>query len=155
MPLTRALYYSENQLVRGETSVLAQLNQIMTVSNHNNHAVGITGALMFDELWFIQVLEGDREPVWNTFRRIADDERHSHVVLVEMREVPDRLFGNWWMGLATRNERTQAAFAPYLRNGRLSPVDLSASTMLDLIIDVAKLGLSREITASGTGIAAE
>ena len=155
MPLTRLLYYSENQLIRGEISVLGQLSQMMSVAKRNNQAVGITGALIFDELWFIQVLEGDRAPVWNTFQRIADDARHSHVILVEMREVPNRIFGNWWMGLMTRNERTQAAFAPYLRDGRLVPVDMSANTMLDLMIDVAKLGLSREISASAAGLAAE
>lgn len=64
-----------------------------------------------------------------------------------MREVEERRFGNWWMGLATHNEETEAAFAPYLRNGHLSPAKMSADMMLELMSALAKLGLSREMAA--------
>jgi hypothetical protein len=144
MPLSRLIYYSEYQIVRGEVSVLGQLSRILSSANRNNKAQGLTGALIFDELWFIQVLEGNREAVWRTFQRICEDERHGNVVLVEMREVAERRFGNWWMGLATRNDQTEAAFAPYLRSGHLSPPAMSAEMMLDLMVALAKLGLSRE-----------
>jgi hypothetical protein len=145
MSITRLIYYSENQIVRGDVSVLGQLGGILRSANRNNRASGLTGALIFDELWFIQTLEGNREAVWRTFQRICEDERHANVVLVEMREVEDRRFGNWWMGFATRDGRTEAAFAPYLRNGHLSPPTMSADMMLDLMLELAKVGLSREL----------
>ncbi len=135
-------------MTRGEQSVLSQLGQILSVSNRNNKAVDISGALIFDDLWFVQALEGDRKAVWQKFQRICDDERHGNIVLVEMRDIEERLFGNWWMGLADHNERTHAAFAPYLRHDRLSPVNMSASALLTLMINVAKLGLSREVLSS-------
>ena len=147
MALSRLLYYSENQIVRGDSSVLNQLGQILSTSNRNNGAVGITGSLIFDDLWFMQVLEGDRAAVWRKFERIWQDERHANVVLVEMREVEERLFGNWWMGLAMHNARTHTAFAPHLKKGRLRPPEMSAAALLQLMIDVAKLGLSREVKA--------
>lgn len=146
MPLTRLIYYSEYQIVPGEISALGQLNLILSSANRNNQRLGLTGALIFDELWFIQALEGSREAVWRTFQRICEDERHACAVLVEMREVKERCFANWWMGLATRNDRTETVFAPYLRNGHLSPVTMSADTMLELMVALAKLGLSREVT---------
>jgi hypothetical protein len=144
MALTRLIYYSEYQIVRGELSALDQLRSILRSASRNNRAHDITGALIFDELWFIQALEGDREAVWKTFQRICQDERHANVVLVEMREVEERCFANWWMGLATRNDHTEATFAPYLRNGHLSPSTMSAAMMLELIVELAKLGLSRQ-----------
>jgi hypothetical protein len=148
MTLTRLIYYSEYQIVRGEISALGQLTSILRSANRNNRAHEITGALIFDDLWFIQVLEGNREEVWRTFQRICQDERHSNVVLVEMREVEERQFANWWMGLATRNDHTEAAFAPYLRNGHLSPPTMSVDMMLKLMVELAKLGLSRQVAES-------
>jgi hypothetical protein len=147
MSITRLIYYSENQIVRGEVSVLGQLSSILRSANRNNRASGLTGALIFDELWFIQVLEGKREAVWRTFQRICEDERHANVVLVEMREVDERRFGNWWMGFATRDDGTEATFTPYLRNGHLSPPTMSAGMMLDLMLELAKAGLSRELAS--------
>lgn len=148
MHLMRLVYYSEYQIVRGQVSALGQLTSILRSANRNNRAHEITGALIFDDLWFIQALEGDRETVWQTFQRICQDERHSNVVLAEMREVKERQFANWWMGLATRNDHTEAAFAPYLRNGHLSPPTMSIDMMLQLMVELAKLGLSRQVTPS-------
>ena len=148
MVLTRLIYYSEYQIVRGEVSALEQLRGILRSASRNNRTNGITGALIFDDLWFIQALEGDREAVWQTFQRICQDERHSNVVLVQMREVEERHFANWWMGLATRNDHTEETFAPYLRKGHLSPPTMSVDMMLELMVKLAKLGLSRQVAES-------
>ncbi len=55
------------------------------------------------------------------------------------------MFGNWWMGFATRNQVTYPAFAPYLREGRLQPRVMTPDALLTLIAEVAKLGLEREL----------
>ena len=145
MSLTRLVYYSENQLVPADGSVLSQLSKILSASNRNNKPKNITGALVFDDLWFLQVLEGERDTVWSTFERIKEDERHSKVTLAEMRDVDDRIFGNWWMGLVTRNEATQEAFKPYMTDGRLQPGKMSARKILAMTIEVSKLNMTREI----------
>ncbi len=119
----------------------------MSASNRNNKPKNITGALVFDDLWFLQVLEGDRQDVWHTFERIKDDERHSRVTLAEMCDVKERIFGNWWMGLATRTKATDVAFTPFLIDGRVQPDKLSARQILELTIEVSKLGLTRELRA--------
>ena len=148
MPLTRLVYFSENMLDDAAGSIVGQLAKILSASNRNNKPLNITGALVFDDLWFLQVLEGDRKDVLVTFDRIREDERHGRVTLVEMRDIESRIFGNWWMGLATRNEKTSVAFAPFKRGGRLQPPLLSAAEILDLTIKVADLGLSREVARS-------
>ncbi len=145
MPLTRLTYFSENQLDPQKGSLLAQLNDILAVSKRNNKAFGITGALVFDDLWFIQALEGERADVLETFERIKQDERHANVTLVELGDIDERMFGNWWMGLTTRYDRNLPAFRPHLRNGRLRPDLMTGKEFLAFIADVAKLGLAREI----------
>jgi hypothetical protein len=148
MPLSRLIYFSENHLDPKNGSVLGQLSGILSASNRNNKRVNITGALVFDDFWFIQVLEGEREVILRTFERLKDDERHLNIALVELTDIDARMFGNWWMGLATRNETTQAAFAPYLRHGKLHPEEMTGHQLLALVKDVAKLGLNRQVNES-------
>jgi hypothetical protein len=145
MPLSRLIYYSENQLDPQKGSLLTQLNDILKVSKRNNKALGVTGALLFDDLWFIQVLEGHRADVLKIYDRLKQDDRHAKITLVELCDIKGRMFGNWWMSLATRNDATLPAFAPHLRKDRLRPDRMTAAQLLTLIGEVAKLGIQREI----------
>lgn len=148
MAITRLIYYSENQIDPTKSSVIKELGNILSASNRNNKPLGLTGALVFDDRWFLQVLEGDRGPVWQTLRHIEDDERHSNIVVVEAKEVPDRIFGSWWMGLATRSNLTADAFAPFLQGGVLRPNEMRADDILSLMISLAKTGLSRKLAVA-------
>jgi hypothetical protein len=56
LPLSRLVYFSENQLDPKKGSALSQLSDILSASNRNNKLANITGALVFDDFWFIQVL---------------------------------------------------------------------------------------------------
>ena len=147
MSLSRLIYISENQIDPAQGSVLSQLNSILSASNRNNQRSAITGALVFDDMWFVQVLEGPRKAIWSKFEHIKDDDRHASVVLVEMLEVEERVFGNWWMGLAKRSGDTEPLFAPFVRNGRFRPDEMSAGQILALARDLAAFGLSRELAA--------
>jgi hypothetical protein len=148
MPLARLVYYSENVLANGKGGAFAALADIMDASKRNNRPAGITGALIVDHLWFLQMLEGERTAVWNTFKRLDDDERHANVVLCEMREVETRLFANWWMGLVRLDEATRARISRHLVGGQLRPDAMSAGAILDLMSDIASLSLAREMAAA-------
>ncbi len=146
MSATRLLYYSQNHIDPAAGSVVRTLSSILEASTRNNKPIGLTGALIFDDQWFLQILEGEREVVWRKFERIRDDERHANVVVAEVAEVSDRTFGNWWMGLATRNAKTEHVFARFLKSGaRLDPPSMSAADMLALVVSVSRLGLAREL----------
>ena len=148
MSLARLIYVSEPQLDPAKGSILTQIASIMSSSRRNNKAADITGALVYDESWFLQVLEGDRRAIWETFARINEDERHAGCLLVEMTEAPDRLFRNWWMGLATRDAMTAPAFKPYLVGDVLRADVMSARDILALMSGLAKLGLRREMRSA-------
>lgn len=150
MMLSRLIYVSEPYLDPSRGSAVAQLRSIMSSSRRRNEAAKITGALIFDEGWFLQILEGDRQTVWQTFSRIAEDDRHAGCLLIEMVEISKRLFGNWWMGLATRNGVTEAAFAPHLVNGSLRADRMSAADILKLACSLSGLGLDRDVHAEAS-----
>ena len=139
MVVTRLIYYSQNHV--GPT--VRELSSILNASERNNRPLGITGALIFDRQWFLQLLEGEREKVWHTFTRISEDERHSDVVVAEVIETEARVFGSWWMGVAARDDTSEHAFMPFLRDGRFDPPQMAASDMLLLLKNMSCLGLSR------------
>ena len=58
--LTRLVYHSENHLGHDKGRMIADLNAIMDSANRNNQKHNVTGALIFDTLWFVQILEGER-----------------------------------------------------------------------------------------------
>ena len=45
----------------------ADLKSILEAAKRNNMANGVTGALLFNQEYFAQVLEGDRKVVTETF----------------------------------------------------------------------------------------
>ena len=146
--LTRLIYHSENHLGAADGKMIGALNAIMDVSNRNNERDSITGALLFDTLWFIQILEGEREAVSATLRRISGDARHDAVTIMDARPVEQRLFGTWWMGLALLRGDQSALYARHGIGSRLDPRKLSGEQTVALALDIAKNGLNRQAASS-------
>jgi hypothetical protein len=142
MPLTRLIYFSENHLTPGRRTT--ELNKILDVARTLNHRDQITGALLFDDLWFLQVLEGSRDAVSRTYHRIASDNRHDDLVLVEVTPIQTRQFASWAMGFARRRSETAALFRQHDQNGRFDPRSMNAGNLLDLLAGLAAIGLERE-----------
>ena len=145
MSVTRLVYVSENQIDPASGSVVRELSRILSASNRNNKPLGLTGALVFDDLWFLQAIEGERSRVWSTFERIKGDPRHADVTLVDVRDTGERVFGNWWMGLAKRDAANEAIFRPYLKGNLLQPRTMSGASILSLMVELARVGLAREL----------
>ena len=60
-------------------------------------ADNVTGALLFTNAGFEQVLEGPREVVERTFERIVADRRHADVTVLSFTPTPRRSFPDWPM----------------------------------------------------------
>lgn len=73
------------------------LKSILETAKRNNMASGVTGALLFNQEYFAQVLEGDRKAVSETFCRIIKDPRHSEHVILDARAISQRRFADWSM----------------------------------------------------------
>lgn len=67
--LVRLLYASRATETLGSNGLTSILRQ----SRRHNHAAGVTGLLCFSDGIFLQVLEGGRSAVNQTFLRIATD----------------------------------------------------------------------------------
>jgi len=72
---------------------------IIRVAHNRNSQYSLTGALLFLDGHFIQVLEGDRFRMRERFRVIAADRRHTDVDLRATVACDALLFAGEWMAL--------------------------------------------------------
>lgn len=111
--LFRLVYYSRNAIVGLEEEVRGTVDQILETSQRNNAADGITGALMFTDGLFAQVLEGRRVAIETVFERIQLDDRHGDVQLLSFGPVEARVFPNWAMAFVGQATVGKARFGHY------------------------------------------
>ncbi len=98
--LFRLVYCSRNTIPDQQGDATTEISAILAASRANNARDGVTGALLYSEGCFAQVLEGELGTVQQTFERIQCDMRHGDVVVLEAKNVEQRLFGEWDMALA-------------------------------------------------------
>ena len=106
--LYRIVYCSRNLMVgtAATDSHDAELQQILRSAREKNAAASVTGALLFNDEYFAQVLEGPRLAVEAVFERIQRDRRHSQVTVVENGWAATRDFPDWAMAHAQPDEQT-------------------------------------------------
>ena len=138
MALLRIAYFSENRL--GFTSRNQRLRALQAEAIAKNAAARLSGALAHDDLWFVQVLEGEEAVVNATFDRILRDRRHANVSIVSKSLVPTRLFGDWSMGFAMRSSRNEHLFGSHWNNTGLNPKSMNADTIVKLLQALAAEG---------------
>ena len=68
------------------------MDTILASSRKNNPANGITGVLCTNNYIFLQMLEGGRKEVNETYNRIAADKRHQDVQILNFEEITERKF---------------------------------------------------------------
>lgn len=73
------------------------MREILLVSHRRNAADGITGMLISNGVWFVQVLEGDEAAVEACYARIEKDARHHRPTVRLRKPVPERAFSRWSM----------------------------------------------------------
>ena len=121
-----------------------ELIAILKKSKANNPKAGITGVLCFSEGIFIQVLEGGRDAVNRLYNRIAADERHGDVVLLNYEEIAERRFAGWSMGQVNMSRLNPALLLRYSECARLDPYSVSgkvtAALFDELVATAAVIG---------------
>ncbi len=139
MDLVQLVYYSRNMLKDDDKGQLQLLREILATARRKNVEGDVTGYLIFDKAWFIQILEGDRAQVQATYQRIARDPRHTGVTLLDMKAVKARTFRSWSMGGAMRNLDQQEVFLAHGIAGELDASKLGAAKIVALASDLAAL----------------
>ncbi len=107
--LFRLAYCSRSIISADEGDHAAELLRILKVSRVNNARAGVTGAMLYNQGCFAQVLEGPLDAVQRTFERIQCDPRHGDVVVLQAERIATPLFSGWDMALAESSDPAGAS----------------------------------------------
>lgn len=118
MPLSRLLYTSDACIRDGDVPAVIQVHEMAHASAKRNAVSQLSGALLFVENQFIQVLEGDPQAIEQTFERICCDLRHTNVKLVDLASVSERIFSEWEMKVLSETQETSLALRDDLEHIR-------------------------------------
>ena len=75
----------------------AELVALLTKARRSNESAGITGAMVYGEGRFMQVLEGEVTAVTTLYERIIADPRHKAILKLADKPIAARTFTNWSM----------------------------------------------------------
>ena len=73
------------------------LMRLLYHSYANNQASGITGALIYENNKFGQVIEGPEKAINTLWHKIQKDDRHKNVRLILSKPISERSFSKWAM----------------------------------------------------------
>ena len=73
------------------------IKELVRKSQENNDRAGLTGFLMYNGINFLQLLEGESEPLETCWNKISNDQRHSGIKIMQREEVNRRMLGDWPM----------------------------------------------------------
>jgi hypothetical protein len=97
-----------------------ELARVLESSVRHNTSQHVTGFLLYLNGSFIQVLEGEKTVVDETYSRIQQDPRHTGLILIDRSPITARSFSRWSMGfkpLKATDLADHPAYAPVIRDG--------------------------------------
>lgn len=114
----------------------AAMETILTSSRKNNPANGITGVLCTNNYIFLQMLEGGRKEVNETYNRIVADKRHHDVQILNFEEITERRFAVWSMGKVSFDRVNMAILLKHSAKPVLDPYAVSGDVSVALLEDL-------------------
>lgn len=134
--LFRLIYVSRNASREEGAGVENEADRILRASRRNNPHRGVTGALLYNDDCFAQVLEGPLAEVEQVFELIQCDPRHADVTVLDAGPVARRDFAAWAMASAGAVATDAASFAALAQG----PAGNGAADVLSLLRDLATRG---------------
>ena len=139
MTLTRLIYLS----YAAPNLEYPDFLDIMEKSEKNNLVAKITGSLCYGDSMFLQILEGDRKLVSQTYSRISNDKRHFDSELIEFVEIDSRLFSTWSMKVVQLDtflqKHTRHVLTKYSSSVRYALSSMNAKQSLQFMVELSEL----------------
>jgi hypothetical protein len=103
---------------------MEDLEEILEHARRSNAQKGVTGALVYVDGVFLQILEGEAETVQSLMATIGRDVRHETVTVLKQGEIPAPVFKDWKMAYVSATAEQVAQW-----------VGLSGTTAVPDILD--------------------
>ena len=92
--MTYQIIYSSESTFPMKTE---DLEELLERARAKNSVQGISGALIYADGMFLQILEGEHDPVQALMATIVKDVRHENVLVLREGEIPSAKFSRWDM----------------------------------------------------------
>ncbi|EFH74959.1 BLUF domain-containing protein [Vibrio cholerae RC385] len=116
----------------------SDIELILKHAKKYNFERDITGVLYFNNEYFLQCLEGDREKVNLLYNNIIKDHRHNRVVILDYQEIRNRDFQDWSMGYIPISSITKPLVLKFSSSSNFNPYQLSDSSAYMLLLELKK-----------------
>lgn len=92
------------------------IEKLVATASHNNKQLGITGALLYIENSFVQVLEGEDAAINRMLAVIESDPRHKNMRILSDRTIDFRNFEEWSMAYVKPDPQDSSTIIRELRS---------------------------------------
>lgn len=110
MPVYTIVYRSVPRFTGNLRSDIREFEGILANAQLATDDGAVTGTMIFNEDWFLQLLEGDEAAVKERYERNVLDPRHKDIELLFEGETAERRFKNWSMAFVGDAEAIRAQF---------------------------------------------
>ena len=109
--LFHIVYCSRNLIGAVEGDQEREIRSILEKARSNNSHLSVTGALLYNDGFFAQVLEGPLSGIQQIFEKIQRDNRHGDVTVLECSPTKARDFPDWSMAHVHPDSDAQASLS--------------------------------------------
>ena len=97
--------------------------------------------LSFGDTMFLQVLEGSRRVISQTYNRILLDKRHIDAELIDFSEIECRIFGGWSMKVVQLDNQpgVRDLILKYSNSSTFSPISMTGKQSLNFLHELTEL----------------
>ncbi len=106
---------------------IGDIEGILKDARRKNRLLDLTGMLLFDRQFFLQVIEGEPQQLSDLYARLVSDSRHKRLKILQFDEVTERRFGDWSMGFAGASLANQQVYLQHGATRLFDPYHLSAA----------------------------
>ncbi|HEV2623080.1 MAG TPA: BLUF domain-containing protein [Frateuria sp.] len=101
MSINQLVYLSEAVQKMSRQDLLS----IQEQAKQNNEPIDVTGSLLYNGGWFLQILEGPLVTLTSLYHRIEKDPRHRNTRIIYNEPARFRTFGRWSMNMINLEDR--------------------------------------------------
>ncbi|TPQ46052.1 hypothetical protein C2U72_26080 [Prosthecomicrobium hirschii] len=122
MYLARVNFYTRCSLKGTAANWVKEI--LLSCTTYDN-ASGLSGALLFNERYFLQSMEGERSLLTNQIIKIAEDQRQSGLTVVSFTPIASRIYPGWTVAYAGHNDAMDSLYFRHSVIGELDPIRMT------------------------------
>ncbi|MGE6482233.1 BLUF domain-containing protein [Psychrobacter namhaensis] len=116
-----------------------EVTRILAQAQRNNERNGITGALVINEDYFIQSIEGARPVINELLRKLVKDDRHFSLQVIECTEIEQRRWSQWSMKHLTPSEHDTEHVRKFSAGKDFNPYLMSTAQIVNFIETLSEI----------------